>query len=133
MLDKWFLNHLEQRVEPCVGKIRRGDYCCLLHDNLWRRYFYRLCGALSFTGKTLYAVIFSSWIGLLLRCWMSWRISPVKHSYGADFYTYTVSSTHVPVDSYIGSMYAKFIRRFHRSPDIMIVMLTYDFAVFLKI
>jgi len=60
-------------------------------------------------------------------------ICPVKDVHRADLEAYSESSTDVPVNSYIGSVYAKFFRRLHRPPDTVILMSIDYFPILLKI
>ena len=64
---------------------------------------------------------------------MSGSVRPLKQTHGAYIYTDAVCFTNVPVNCYIGSVYAKFLRRLYGSPDIMTLMLTHNFSIFLEI
>ena len=50
---------------------------------------------------------------------MTGSISPLKYGYRTDFDAYSISTADVPVNSDVGSMYAKCFRRFDRTPNVM--------------
>jgi hypothetical protein len=88
--------------------------------------------ALSFACQAFYAILFSCRVGFLLRSRVSRGIRPVKKSNGADLYADSVSSASVPVNCNSGSVYALFLRWFDRSPNVVALVLTYDFAFLLE-
>jgi len=61
------------------------------------------------------------------------RFSPVKQGHGANVDAHAVSSTHVPIDSYVGSMYAQLFRGFHGSPDFVAVVFSCNLPFVLEI
>jgi hypothetical protein len=87
----------------------------------------------SFTCKTLDAILFSCWVRLLFRGWMPRGISPLKNADRANFYADAVSSAYVPINSHVCSVNSKLCWRLHRSPNVVTLMLTSNFSVFLEI
>jgi hypothetical protein len=100
---------------------------------LWWSDFYGLRWTRSFTCKTLDAILFSCWVRLLFRGWMSRGISPLKNADGANFYADAVSSAYVPVNRHVCSVNSKLCWRLNRSPNVVTLMLTSNFSVFLEI
>lgn len=92
-----------------------------------------LSRTLRFTGKALDAVFLSCWIRLLLRSRMPRCFRPFENCYRTNLETNTVTCTDVPVYRNIRSVYAKFLRRLNWTPNIVTLMLTYDFAAFFEV
>jgi glutaredoxin len=64
---------------------------------------------------------------------MSRGISPLKNADGTNFDADTVSSAYVPINRHVCSVNAKLCGRLHRSPNVVTLMLTSNFSVFLEI
>ena len=60
-------------------------------------------------------------------------ICPFENCNGAYVYAYSIACADFPVYSYVGSMYSKFLRWLHWSPDVVMVVLADDLALLLKV
>jgi hypothetical protein len=95
--------------------------------------FYRLRWTLSFACQAFYAVLFSCGIRFLFRSGMPWRISPVEQCHRTDFNAHAITCANIPVDCNSGSMYALLLGWFNGSPNVVTLMLAYNFAFLLKV
>jgi hypothetical protein len=81
----------------------------------------------------LYAVFFSGGVRFLLRRRVPRRFCPVIQGNGTNVDAYAVANAHVPVYSNIRSVNAQLLRRFHRSPNFVAVVLSYNLTFALEI
>ena len=109
-------------------KKNRNGYCCWLAG-----YFDGLGRTLRFAGKALDAVFFSCWIRLFLRSRMSRCFRPFENCYRANLDTDAVACADVPVNCNVCSVYAKFFRRLNWTPNVVSLMLGYDFAFLFEV
>jgi hypothetical protein len=64
---------------------------------------------------------------------MTWSVSPIKHGDRANFNADTVSSTDIPIDSYVCPVDTKLLRRLDWTPNVMAIMLTGNLSILLEI
>jgi hypothetical protein len=81
----------------------------------------------------LYAVFLAGGVGFFLRGWMPRRFCPVIERHGANVDAHAVSNAYVPVNCYVGSMYAQLFRGFHGSPDFVAIVFSYNLPFVLEI
>jgi hypothetical protein len=64
---------------------------------------------------------------------VSFSVCPVKHGYRAHFNADPVAGADIPVNCYVVAVDAEFLRRLHRSPNVMTLMLINDGSCFLEV
>lgn len=64
---------------------------------------------------------------------MSRRFSPIIEGNGTNIDAYAISNADIPVNSYVGPMYALFRGRLYRTPDFMTVVFSSNLSLVLKI